>query len=205
MTTDAVLEQAREAIVAVDGGRGFIARTRQNSVVVTAAHCLPGLPPANIFSHPAERTCPKLLGPLGDDERTIWAECLFVDPVADVAVLGGPEADLGDDDEDVWSAYEALIENRPDLRIGTVPDSRPAWLLTLNRRWERCTVEPVGHGRVLKIVGAPKDATTRGTSGSPIVTEDGCAVGIISGGKLMNPNLSRGLPAWLLDGLKGGS
>ena len=38
-----------------------------------------------------ERTYPSLLGPLGD-QCSVWAECVFVDPIADIAVLGQPES-----------------------------------------------------------------------------------------------------------------
>jgi len=37
-----------------------------------------------------ETTYKRLLGPLGG-KRTVWAECRFVDPIADIAVLGQPD------------------------------------------------------------------------------------------------------------------
>jgi hypothetical protein len=76
------------AIIKVGDGRGFLvaAGPRIGRCVITAAHCLPHLPPPHPASYTAERTYTKLLGGL-DEECAIWAECLFVDPVADVAVL----------------------------------------------------------------------------------------------------------------------
>ena len=56
-------------------------------------------------------------------------------------------------------------------------------------------------GRGCKIVGAKEEAIAPGTSGSPIVTEDGCAVGIIGVGEEMNPALANDLPVRMLAGL----
>jgi hypothetical protein len=68
-----------KAIVKVGDGRGFVVQgARERRYVITAAHCLPHLPPAFGHSYLEERTYPRLLGPLAD-EPTIWAECLFVD------------------------------------------------------------------------------------------------------------------------------
>jgi hypothetical protein len=48
-----------------------------------------------------------LLGDLGG-ETTVWAECVFVDPIADIAVLSRPRhyRDLGK-----HRAYHALIDS----------------------------------------------------------------------------------------------
>jgi hypothetical protein len=70
------------------GGRGFVVEAGHQRFVLTAGHCLPHLLP----SHPdalEERIYPKLLGPVGEDPG-IRADCLVVDPVADLAVLGSP-------------------------------------------------------------------------------------------------------------------
>ena len=42
------------------------------------------------FSHTEGRTYQRLLGELSG-EPTVWAECLFADPISDVAVLGPPD------------------------------------------------------------------------------------------------------------------
>jgi hypothetical protein len=98
-------------VVRVGDGRGFIIehcvkvrplprlRNRRlpmrkwaaRRLVITAAHCLPKLPPACTTSYTHERTYQNLLGTLGGN-ATVWAECLFVDPVADIAVLGAPDS-----------------------------------------------------------------------------------------------------------------
>src|SRR4051794_12052161 len=89
------------SILRVGGGRGFVIDKDGARFVITAAHCLTvpvtvygdtaskgaTLPPAHGGSFSAERTYPRLLGPLAA-KPLIPAECLFVDPVADLAVLG---------------------------------------------------------------------------------------------------------------------
>jgi len=42
--------------------------------VITAAHCLPGLPPKYVSSSEYKRNYPNLLGPLDNGERKVWAE-----------------------------------------------------------------------------------------------------------------------------------
>ena len=92
---DAALSSAKAAIVTVGGedpdsrGRGFIVETRLFRLVITAAHCLPYLPAAHPASHIGERTYRPIIGPLGG-QPTVSAECYFVDPIADLAVLGSP-------------------------------------------------------------------------------------------------------------------
>ncbi len=55
----------------------------------------------------------KLLAPLGQ-KPSIWCECLFVDPIADLAILGCPDdQELSEEAE----AYEALTEPAVPLKI----------------------------------------------------------------------------------------
>ncbi len=56
----------------------------------------------------------------------MWAECLFADSVADIAVLGGPdEQELNVQAE----AYQQLIEQTPALGIAEA-QSGPGWILS---------------------------------------------------------------------------
>ena len=77
-----------KAIVNVGTARGFVVGAGDDRYVITAAHCLPHLPSAD----GREDACiyPNLLGPLTKKKRKVWAECVFVDPVSDIAVLGSP-------------------------------------------------------------------------------------------------------------------
>ena len=120
-------------------------------LVVTAAHCLPHLPPAHAASYVHERTYPNLVGQL-HGARNVSAEYLFVDPIADIAVLGSPE--LGDpNDQDAREqaeAYDALTKGAPPLRIGKAKSGK-GWLLALDRdRWVRT---PAKNGAILACVG----------------------------------------------------
>jgi hypothetical protein len=54
------IETAR-SIVTVGGGRGFVIDGAFDRLIVTAAHCLPFLPPAMTFSDPWEKTYKSLI------------------------------------------------------------------------------------------------------------------------------------------------
>jgi Trypsin-like peptidase domain len=211
-----IAPEITNAVLRVGDGRGFIIEAKHKRLVLTAAHCLPTFPPTHPASYLGERTYPNLLGPLGETELTVWAECLFADPLADIAILGSP------DGQALWDqaeAYDALTEDKPALRIADAPTSGRAWLLSLAGEWNPCRItrfeddHPFALGAALRI----EDATAGihgGMSGSPILTDDGAAVGLVSvsagvgtpegtdeavhtgGGP--NPRLFDDLPGWLL-------
>jgi hypothetical protein len=191
---DAMLANARIALVSAGRGRGFLIEARGFHLVVTAAHCLPHLPPAHPRSSFEQRTYSKLLGPLGRTP-SVWAECLFVDPIADLAVLGEPDRQAFPPE---MTAYQDLVASRSSLHIGTVMKPGPVWLMTLDGQWTRCAVPDDGWDRWLSIVGALPEAIAPGTSGSPIMAADGRAVGLIGVGGLSNPVLADRLPGWVL-------
>lgn len=211
MSIETLLSSAKAAIVTVGDGRGFLVDgSRSGRLVVTAAHCLPHLPPPHPFSHTAETTYRDLVGPLGG-KPSVWADCLFVDPIADVAVLCEP-------DDQVYlkeaTAYTRLVEAAAPLRVGILTEPCDAWLQTLDGRWQRCTVRvdsPYGPTRSLMLVGAV-DANATGTSGSPIVRTDGRVLGVVSVGtetgdeagdeQAGQPLLASVLPLWLLSDLR---
>lgn len=177
-----------------EGGRGFVAELGPDRIVViTAAHCLPYLPPPMPASYTEERSYAALLGPLGRP-LTVWAECVFADPLADMAVLAAPD---GQSLFDECGAYEALIEDRAALRLAAMPAAAPVWLLALNGQWIQCQAERSGGFAALAetiALKGPTDAYASGTSGSPIMAEDGHVVGLVSGGKMLNPVLLAALP-----------
>jgi hypothetical protein len=86
-------------------------------LIITAAHCLPNLPPAHPFSYLEERTYQALLGPLGV-KPTVWTECLFADPVADIAILDSPDNQALYEQAE---AYEALVAAMTPLAIADAP------------------------------------------------------------------------------------
>jgi hypothetical protein len=190
--------QARSSVVTVGDGRGFVVNGLRDRLVVTAAHCLPVFPPRDGMSDLRERTCRALLAPIGS-EPAISAECLFVNPVADIAVFGSPDdQELSNEAE----AYKTLVDAAFSLPIADVPEIGQGWLLSLDRRWFPCEVE------YMKWVDGPLLITNAaqpivgGMSGSPVVSDDGAAFGVVcwasNTGSTIHPRLFRDLPGWLL-------
>ena len=181
----------RAAVITVgEGGRGFVVEAGwRGPLVLTAAHCLPKLPPAHPAMHLEEKTYPDLLGRLGES-ASVWAECLFVDPVGDIAVLGPPDSQELSDEHDAW---EELVADG-GLRVGDVPagGEHDGWLLTLAGEWTQCRLSHEGFA--LLISGT---SVERGMSGSPVLSSAGAAVGVLSNGSGLDPrplhNLSAGM------------
>lgn len=219
------MDEWRRSVVRVGGGRGFVVETeREDRFIITAAHCLPHLPPSHAASNLEERTYANLIGPC-DAEPTVWAECVFVDPVADLAVLCTPdEQALADEAAD----YKAVLEPTVALPVagltfvrepftlsdGTIILGPPraeseAWLLSLDGRWFSCRV--TSGGRAVWIAGAA-EPIRGGMSGSPLVAPGGKAIGVVcvsasglsfgdrEGGP--NPELAAHLPAWILRAMR---
>ena len=179
----------------------------EQRLVVTATHCLPKLPPAHAAEYYFNRTYEGLLGSLDGSKSGVWAECLFADPVADIAVLGCPDdQELGDQAD----GYRSLTDDVSILRIGKAKSGH-GWVLSLDGHWVRTTLEVFSGmgGTSLSI-----DPTEAGQSGSPILNNSGLAVGVVVvGAETTNANgewenkragpqpiLTRSLPGWLLPG-----
>jgi hypothetical protein len=192
-----MLDRAKRAVLRVGGGRGFVVERRRHlgleRVVITATHCLPQLPPA----HPMaveEQIYPLLLRRL-TGKRTAWAQCLFVDPVVDIAVLGQPDNQALCDEAD---AYDRLLDRMEPLRIANAPapseevcvfgelrfrrptpGKGPGYVLSLEGRWLRGDVT-----YITRWVGfTPMSLIAPGMSGSPILSAAGEAIGLISTGR----------------------
>ena len=172
-----IIEMLTAGVITVGSARGFVVEAAGERLVITAAHCLPSLPPA---MPSFARTYGPILACRGERPR-VWAACRF--------------------DE-----YKALMETASALSIGgslrnPVNFWVPARLLSLDgRRWFSCTVRHFGGP--LWITHAA-EVIRDGMSGSPIVTEIGTAIGVVctaaapwEGGP--NPRLSHNLPGWLL-------
>jgi hypothetical protein len=220
-------DQALRAVVRVGKGRGFVVEGSGDFAperyVVTAAHCLPQMPGPDPGQEYVAYTYKDMLAPLGA-EPSVWCECLFVDPIADIAVLGAPDYEVlseqaGAYQELVAAAIPLAVAEPPPSTLPPVPEghmryqSPPiapdipeyrAFLLSLNNRWFPCTLCDPGK---LWISNAAEDIEG-GMSGSPIVTENGKAIGVAclsSGGDDLhhreggpNPCLMRNLPGWFL-------
>ena len=192
-----IVERLKTGVITVGDGRGFVVEFAGERLVITAAHCLPFLPPALPSSGSETRTYGPLLARREEAPRT-WAVCRFVDPIADIAVLGTPDAPHADD-------YQALMATATALPFGDsvrhpVNFWVPARVLSLDGRWFSCTIRH--YGGPLWITHAAERVHT-GMSGSPIVSETGTAIGVVctttsprDGGP--NARLSDNLPGWLL-------
>jgi len=199
-------EFATDAVLSVGaGGRGFIVDGGRERFVITAAHCLPFFPPCHGMSYAEERTYKGLLAPVGG-EPSIWAECLFADPIADIAILGPVD---GQQLVDQYSAYEDLMEGASPLAISDPPRDGAARMLSLDGRWFECRARHLGG---LLWVYDAAESIRGGMSGSPILGADGSAIGVVCIGTRRagerpgtdggpNPRLAYSLPAWALTNL----
>lgn len=185
------------SVVRVGGARGFVAQADWRRLVITAAHSLPFLPPCDPGGT-EDWTYVALLGRFGD-KHMVSAECLFVDPIGDIAVLG-PPGPLSKD-------YEALVGAAAPLWIADAPKGiTSAWLLSLDGRRFRCTVWHEGRDSRGLWVGDTAEDIVTGMSGSPILKDDGSAIGIVGtggdpgekGSRWLSPRLSGNLLGWLL-------
>src|ERR1700722_8739864 len=203
-------DATRSVLTVGKRGRGFVVKhgrgRRSGRIVVTAAHCLPTLPPARSGKLIQDVNYAKILGPLGE-EPTVSAKCLFADPVSDVALFGPPDKEALPDESD---AFEALIDAAIRLRIGDIPEATKirAWLLSAEEDWLPCSV--IHHGGNLLIENA---SLTEGMSGSPVLNDQEMAIGLVTVGSQkpgtsladrgLNPRLVNSLPVWaVVDALK---
>jgi hypothetical protein len=175
----------------------MVVASKFQRLVITAGHCLPRLPPSHTASYIWERTYERLLGPLDAKEPTVWAECLFVDPIADLAVLGIPD---GQELFDKNKQYEALTRTMTPLRVARAEKDTPAFILSLDQQWRACSV--CHNSGTLWITSAK---TVGGMSGSPIVDGDGRAIGVVCASDEKgqdefdgpHANLMHSLPRWV--------
>ena len=188
------------SIITVGEGRGFVVEGPSQlwRYVITVAHCLPALPPAHGGSFQSDRTYSSLLAKLGE-KPSIAAECLFVDPVSDLAVLAPPDDEVLPDEA---GAYEALVDATMPLRISEMMEMAEASLLSLSGEWFGCKAERIGYALW---VSAATQGIESGMSGSPILVQD-MAVGVVSISSGIKdlvhteakaPALTECLPRWL--------
>jgi hypothetical protein len=126
-----IIERLKSGVITVGHGRGFVVEGAGERLVITAAHCLPSLPPALPAFGLEARTFGPLLARRGEEPRA-WAVCRFVDPIADIAVLGSPDNPHADD-------YKALLGTAMAPSMGDpfrhpVNFWAPARLLSLDGR-----------------------------------------------------------------------
>jgi len=189
-------DKIARAVLRVGDGRGFVVRRRTyighaEPTIITAAHCLPHLPPPHPARADQEETYQMLLAPLGS-KPTVWARCLFVDPIADIAALGQPDNQALSDEAD---AYDQLLDGMETLAIADAPAQGSETLTIGDMQVERPTAGE-GSARVLSLKGKwlegrvhrrsswlefqPERHFVGGMSGSPIIDANGAAIGVVS-------------------------
>jgi hypothetical protein len=192
------------SVLQVGDGRGFLVEVANQyfdypkKLIVTAAHCLPEMPPCHAGMDLNEKTYPDLLGPLGE-KPTVWAECLFADPISDLAVLGEPD---GQELYKQCEAYEEFVESLTPFVIADAEKEGEAWLLSLDNQWFSARYMRIN---LRPLLVKPSQPILRGMSGSPILNGNGAAIAIVNmssnvGLEFGDPQtvLCRNLPAWLL-------
>jgi hypothetical protein len=217
------------AVLRVGYGRGFVVDCQgplgREPIVITAAHCIvdavlangtQGLPSCHPARYTEDGTYKALLGPLGA-EPAVWAACLFVDPIADIAVLGQPDNQVLIDEA---AAFDVLMGSTGRLAIADAPaQSRElvtgfggyqfenltsggglAWVLSLEGRWLEGLVERRSGCLSFK----PAEFFVGGMSGSPIVDAAGAAIGVVSV-DLMSPVVVDSLSTQLLRSIRDAS
>jgi hypothetical protein len=167
-TPSIMVDDARQAIIRVSDGRGFIVETERERLVGTAAHCLPHLPPPHPWAYAHEVTYGALLGPLGQ-EPTVWAQCIFADPIADVAVLSAPgHVDLCEQAD----AFEELVTTRPALKIADAP-APGRKLITPSATRATVWTSETAKGQEVEITPAPFEVETPGRGDIHLLSLDG--------------------------------
>lgn len=186
------MTKSAKSVLRVGDARGFVIKAHNRRLVVTAAHCLPNFPVPASISYIREKNYPNLLGAVGDESRNVSAECLFVDPVADIAVLESLS--------DAADFYNTLVESLTPLRVSELHgEATNAWLLPVVGPSFRCTVRTFDRHSLW--IEEPAQKIEAGMSGSPILVEDGSAIGVVVTDKGPHPRLASHLPGWLLSEL----
>jgi len=153
--------------------------------IITAAHCLPELPPPGSNSYTGTWTYGHLLARL-NSPPSILAECLFVDPVADLAVLSSPDNQEFFDEAD---AFDDLVDSVTALNIAAAKDGE-AWMLSLEGVWAPCVlrVPAAAHWMGSIHVENFQSGIDVGMSGSPIISPTGETVGAICSATVTGPS-----------------
>jgi hypothetical protein len=108
------------------------------------------------------------------------------------------------------------VESADPFPITDAPEEGQAWMYSLSGEWFKCTVKYLKHFDGPLLVSDTEQPIKGGMSGSPIISDDRAAIGIVSLGSnpggaipgmadrcegkfgLPNPRLVRDLPGWLL-------
>ena len=97
---------------------------------------------------------------------TIWAQCLFVDPIADIALLGCPD---NQEFPRHANAFESWVDDAVPFSVTELPTEGKDWparwparLLSLESEWYGCTLERFGDGPLWVLEPRPPAAHPKG-------------------------------------------
>ena len=189
--------KAEASLIRVGDGRGFVVADMrlEELFIITAAHCIPEMPPAHLGRYLHEETFP-LLGPLLKGKPHVFATVLFYDPIGDVAVLGPPDGQAMYDDA---SAYRKLLARYKPLAIAIPRNQGKGFVYDLKGKPQqityRCWQGPF-KAAWLHVEGYVFEG---GMSGSPVLDSRGRALALVStsgnGSNLASPCLSAAIPS----------
>lgn len=190
------LDRAAGAIVKVGKGRGFIVQGDRDRYVITTNYSLPFVSPCD----PGSELWTFFIGGVENEASDILGECLFVDPIADIAVLGAPG------NPEHWEAFSKFVWSRPPISVGDAKFESKALLLSPDGHWQSCSA---GHNGGRLWISDAVNGIVGAMSGSPIMLDDRTAVGVVncyeelkSTQGFSNARLAINLPGWLLQELK---
>ena len=159
-----------DAIIAVGTGYGCVVQGAQDRFVVTAAHCLPELPPCDSGNVDRRSYYPALLGPPGG-QKCVAAACGFADPISGIAVLGLPN---GIESPEEFDQYAKLAETATPLSIAEPPPVGLVWIPSPSGEWQSYVAISKGENLLISL-----DNSFVGMTGAPIVSDNGTAVGVV--------------------------
>lgn len=179
------------------GGQGVVV---PGMLIMTAAHCIKfsiegGMVLGDYFVEAIEL----------NNGRQILAQVYAVEPVADIGVLGMPDDQAFFKEAKTYEESVGLIEpvhvRFDDLEL---LQEIPVTVFTHKRKWIRGKVTKFNdNAHILELSDA---AIKRGTSGGPVIDQEGRLLGIVSTGNLGKENLtaqiprpSHALPLWVVE------
>jgi S1-C subfamily serine protease len=155
------------------GGQGVAV---PGQMIVTAAHCVRwsgtgGMALGDFFVEAIE-----------SGDRKVVAQVYAAEPVADIAVLGALDDQSAPDEAEAFEAWYASV---PSVSLCTTDfplrEPFPAWIRAHTGRWIEARAEQLVV-QAASLFLRTREGIEGGTSGGPVVTEDGLLLGVISSG-----------------------